>query len=56
MYSYEEMKDSKKIKDIDFEGISITISDDKQISKIDSFFKLVGFSKLRDLIDKYEFL
>lgn len=57
LYSYEEIKEFQLgSKDIDFEGISVSISDEQQISKIDSFFRLIGFTKLRDLISKYEFL
>jgi len=56
LYTSEEMKEQNNKKDINFEGITISISEEKSISKIDSILKVVGYSKLRELIDKYTFL
>lgn len=43
-------------KDINFEGITISLSESKRISKLDSFMQILGNSRLAELIDKYAFL
>lgn len=45
--------DDKGKTDINFEGITVSVSEDKQISKIESLLKIASFSKLTSLIEKY---
>ncbi len=41
---------------MNFDGITISLSESKQISKLDSMLQLLGSSRLTELIDKYAFL
>jgi hypothetical protein len=42
--------------EINFEGITVTVSEEKALNKFESLINLAGFSKLRDLIERYTVL
>ncbi|CDW74132.1 leucine rich repeat family protein [Stylonychia lemnae] len=55
LYSLDELKENSDT-NLNFEGVEITLNEDKQIGKIESVMKLIGMTKLKDLIERYEVL